>query len=439
LPADPLQDSDVAGARSHGGSECEENGDHATDDAVTTFSIGDLVQIHGLQSDAGAWLNGQHGRIVGRNEATGRWCVSFQGSAEGKQLKECNLRLAAGAEPLAGSTFDGQGCLAAEDGVTMFSIGDLVQIHGLESDTGARLNGQRGSVTGRNEATGRWCVRLQDSAEGKQLKDCNLRPAPDAGPHVQSTFEEQRCHAADDEITTLSIGDLVQIHSLQSESGARMNGQRGRIVGRNEATGRWHVSLQGSAQIKQLKQCNLHPVLDTNGASAAVDRASSGSSKTTGEDQRRPDCIEVVGAGEHDANGIYVWTASTQRYHKDSGRGDGDYYTVNPPGVKESESRASIGYCPPGERAEMEALVRLMNQGVDEEESRNLRGWTLRLLSQRGNSSDLYVAPGGASASPPHIGWECSALSSTRHQPAPTLRFCYNAPSSTWGLSSSKF
>lgn len=51
----------------------------------------------------------------------------------------------------------------------------------------------------------------------------------------------------------------------------------------------------------------------------------------------RPDRVEVIGAGDRDANGSYIWTAGKQRYYKESGRGDGDYYTINPPGVKEAE------------------------------------------------------------------------------------------------------
>lgn len=247
--------------------------------------------------------------------------------------------------------------------------------------------------------------------------------------------------------TIFAIGAFVQVHSLMSKAGAALNGQNGRIVGRNGATGRWCVSFQGSADRwrRELKECNLRPVPVTNASSAATSQSAKEFAKIVGEaecqamaveraveaDQKvdsvkeskfRPDRVEVVGAGDRDANGGYIWTAGKKRYYKESGRGDGDYYTINPAGVKESETRCSIGFCPPEDMDELRALVQFLNQSMDKKEKQNSRGWTLRLPSQRGNASDIYVAPGSAAAPPPESGWECCHVFGDLL--APTLRLC---------------
>lgn len=245
--------------------------------------------------------------------------------------------------------------------------------------------------------------------------------------------------AASPSSTIFAIGAFVQAHSLMGKAGAALNGQNGRIVGRNGATGRWCVSFQDSADRwrKELKECNLRPLPVTNASSAAISQSAKAECQATTveravkadqkvdsvkESKFRPDRVEVVGAGDRDANGIYIWTAGETRYYKESGRGDGDYYTINPPGVKESETRCSIGFCPPEHMDRTGALVQFLNQSMDKKEKQNSRGWTLRLLSQRGNASDIYMAPGSAAAPPPESGWECchkrfagSATMSVKH------------------------
>lgn len=246
---------------------------------------------------------------------------------------------------------------------------------------------------------------------------------------------------------TFAMGDPVQVHSLVSEAGAALNGQYGRIVGRNMTTGRWRVSVQGIAEGKQLKECNLCLAAASSALSSSTVQIANEISKTEGkakdqhktceravqagknldsvrDSELRPDRVEVLGAGHGDANGSYIWTADKQRYYKDSGREDGDFYTINPPGVKEAESRLRYGWCPPEDMNGMNAFVQYFNKCMDDEEKHNSRGWTLRLLSQRGNASDIYVAPGSAAAPPPVSGWECTRLLQDLRRPAPTLRLC---------------
>lgn len=52
---------------------------------------GDIVEVHGLTTDAGLTLNGFRGKLLSHDGATGRWCVKFDAGSTSKKIKECNL------------------------------------------------------------------------------------------------------------------------------------------------------------------------------------------------------------------------------------------------------------------------------------------------------------------------------------------------------------
>merc|ERR1712176_846400 len=58
----------------------------------------------------------------------------------------------------------------------------------------------------------------------------------------------------------MGAGACVKVHSLVSEEGRKLNGQKGWLLERTESTNLWRVSLDGSGEdgsIKQLKEENL--------------------------------------------------------------------------------------------------------------------------------------------------------------------------------------
>mmetsp|Transcript_73005 Transcript_73005/g.163913 ORF Transcript_73005/g.163913 Transcript_73005/m.163913 type:complete len:136 (+) Transcript_73005:2-409(+) len=94
---------------------------------------GDHVVVSGLTSEGGRQLNGRRGIVVMRKGD--RFEVRF-GSGQVSALKPCNLKKLA------------------------LKPGDLVEVHGLASDSGDKLNGWKGTIERYVEDTGRFEVRF---------------------------------------------------------------------------------------------------------------------------------------------------------------------------------------------------------------------------------------------------------------------------------------
>eukprot|EP00411_Alexandrium_monilatum_P021036 CAMPEP_0175223464 /NCGR_PEP_ID=MMETSP0093-20121207/21347_1 /TAXON_ID=311494 /ORGANISM="Alexandrium monilatum, Strain CCMP3105" /LENGTH=370 /DNA_ID=CAMNT_0016517071 /DNA_START=42 /DNA_END=1154 /DNA_ORIENTATION=+ len=172
----------------------------------------------------------------------------------------------------------------------LFEIGDCVEVSGLESEAGRKLNGQVGVISSWNEETGRFDVRFGLEKE-VSLKPSNLKK-PDlvAGDCVEvsglesesgktlngqkgfitSFVEEEDCYQVcfeperrvslkpeNVERPPLGVGDSVEVCGLESESGKLLNGQRGVITQRVEDTGRFQVGFISPEKVVNLKPENL--------------------------------------------------------------------------------------------------------------------------------------------------------------------------------------
>jgi len=111
---------------------------------------GEIVEVSGLTSDAGKHLNGQKGVVLNCSEADGR----------------AEVRLAKGLKRL---KFESLTRMDWADGDRV-----LVEVSGLESESGKQMNGQRGFIRDRDPATGRYDVRINKDKILK-LKPENLR------------------------------------------------------------------------------------------------------------------------------------------------------------------------------------------------------------------------------------------------------------------------
>lgn len=111
---------------------------------------GDVVEVSGLSSAAGKQLNGGQGVVLQGPAAEGRAEVRL--AAGLKSLRPENLRVL---DLASGDRF-------------------LVEVAGLQSDTGRALNGQRGIATSRSHETGRFEVKLSKD-KTVSLKPENLR------------------------------------------------------------------------------------------------------------------------------------------------------------------------------------------------------------------------------------------------------------------------
>jgi len=193
-------------------------------DAEAALALGGDVEVHGLESGAGQQLDGQGGTLIGLPAASGRFDVLLWSGKRVSLKAECVRRL--GTVP----------CCRVEDvdasgAAGQFSIGAAVEVHGLESESGRAMNGQRGIVARFHGEAGRFEVRL---AQGKLAK---LKPG---------------------NLTNLGVEacDHVEVCGLQSETGQQLNGQRGTVLGFLEEKGRFEVRFAG-AKLVSLRPENL--------------------------------------------------------------------------------------------------------------------------------------------------------------------------------------
>jgi len=232
-------------------------------EAAAMFRPDDLAEVVGLDTPMGRDLNGKVGTVVEDPETPpDRVKVRFElggpgGGLRHQTLKPAHLRRVtlagltdtqraqlgrladaggAGAGAEAGDEFTRVDLAVAGAGVPErgpglpVSPGDVVEVSGLASEAGRRINGQKGVVL--QCADGRAEVRLPSGP--KKLKFENLAGIDFAG------------------------GDRlwVEVFGLQSESGRAMNGQRGFATSRSDETGRFEVKLSKDKKVS-LKPDNL--------------------------------------------------------------------------------------------------------------------------------------------------------------------------------------
>eukprot|EP00747_Dinoflagellata_sp_TGD_P103088 gnl/TRDRNA2_/TRDRNA2_168856_c1_seq2.p1 gnl/TRDRNA2_/TRDRNA2_168856_c1~~gnl/TRDRNA2_/TRDRNA2_168856_c1_seq2.p1 ORF type:complete len:485 (+),score=87.46 gnl/TRDRNA2_/TRDRNA2_168856_c1_seq2:121-1575(+) len=115
------------------------------------FVEGSRVLVNGLTSESGKELNGRYAQVISE-EPSGRVIVEFSDGSQ-KALKPERLQI--------------------QEQTSMTQPGVYVQVRGLTSDAGRRLNGQIGQVVS-EEPGGRVVVELQNSGDKKSLKPENL-------------------------------------------------------------------------------------------------------------------------------------------------------------------------------------------------------------------------------------------------------------------------
>jgi len=215
------------------------------------YEPNDLVEIHGLTSEAGKDLNGKTGMVM--NVAEGgerleiRMVLERHLNGKEKRVKTVNLKpdnlrrpgeKPVGPEPMGHVDLhvDPKDLGEANPSLPV-QPGEIVEVAGLTSDAGRPLNGQKGLVLSCSVAEGRAEVRL---AKGlKRLKFENLTKMDWAG------------------------GDrvLAEVVGLESDGGKQMNGQRGFIRDRDAETGRYDIRINKD-KILKLKPENLRLIIN---------------------------------------------------------------------------------------------------------------------------------------------------------------------------------
>jgi len=141
-------------SRSRGSSSSSSSSSRSRSKPAPRFYIDDRVEVFGIESESGRILNGRIGVVIQYIEESGRYEVKF------------------GPEQIA--LLRGEKLRKPKDGKARFTVDDSVEVFGLTSEAGTKLNGQRGVVVCFQEATSRYEVRL-GADKLTSLKPENLR------------------------------------------------------------------------------------------------------------------------------------------------------------------------------------------------------------------------------------------------------------------------
>jgi len=161
---------------------------------VEPLQVGEEVEVHGLESENGKLLNGKTGTLTVFLEDKGRWQVelapdhvvslkpaNLQRVQQEQQEEEQQEEEEAPAEEKKEEQAEAPAPPAPKpDGDGTFKVGDRVEVQGLQSESGSKLNGQVGHITEYLVDKGRFQVQLED-ADAVSIKPANLKsrsPAP---------------------------------------------------------------------------------------------------------------------------------------------------------------------------------------------------------------------------------------------------------------------
>mmetsp|Transcript_41608 Transcript_41608/g.120487 ORF Transcript_41608/g.120487 Transcript_41608/m.120487 type:complete len:849 (-) Transcript_41608:304-2850(-) len=255
------------------GTSVPDEGKPAAEREGEAFLEGEAVLLRGLSSADGQKLNGQRGRVMRFVLEKARFEVRLD-SGDVLNVKPGNLQRpdegageaekAQGAAPATAAEEAPPDAASKEEAHTpeaALQLGDTVEVFGLESEGGRRLNGKRGVLKNYDEAKARFQVDIESGALSS-LKPSNLRKVDplQGGPAAQSAGAAM----AD---TGFSLGDVAQVCGLSSEAGAKLNGQRGFVVLYDDSTGRLELRCQSGNAVR-VKPINLQLVRSPASASA---------------------------------------------------------------------------------------------------------------------------------------------------------------------------
>lgn len=181
-------------------------------------------------------------------------------------IREAKLRVAAAIKAATAAGVSQQELLEAtkppeepsqEGDDEVVKVGDQVEIFGLTSEGGSKLNGKRGLAQSFVEDKGRFQIELgPDSVVS--VKPTNLRKIRETKPSSTEEPPEAKPEAKpeEDPARPLAAGDRVEVFGLESESGSKLNGRSGTIVEHLADKDRFKVQLTAE-EIVSIKPANL--------------------------------------------------------------------------------------------------------------------------------------------------------------------------------------
>mmetsp|Transcript_120547 Transcript_120547/g.218987 ORF Transcript_120547/g.218987 Transcript_120547/m.218987 type:complete len:722 (-) Transcript_120547:58-2223(-) len=239
-PLRPLQDYEPLTADLGILEICSPEDQATIQDSDALLKVGDDVEIHDRYSRWG----GPMGTIVECIDDRKRFRVWRWTCTEGLVIHELELDALKRACEEDLDEVIVKSASIFQTSALQFPIDSLVQVSGLESESGKMLNGQKGVVATYLEDVGRYEVIL---------------------PNKRAKLKPENLSA-----TSIQCFDRVLVCGLESEGGRQMNGQTATVVRLIEDTGRFEVRLS-SGKLVGLKLDNLKR-LDGNGVSIDEDQ-----------------------------------------------------------------------------------------------------------------------------------------------------------------------
>eukprot|EP00933_Yihiella_yeosuensis_P006966 TRINITY_DN111823_c0_g1_i1.p1 TRINITY_DN111823_c0_g1~~TRINITY_DN111823_c0_g1_i1.p1 ORF type:complete len:264 (+),score=59.89 TRINITY_DN111823_c0_g1_i1:59-850(+) len=232
---------------------------------------GVIVEINGLQSEAGKAQNGKKGILKNFLEDKGRWEVDL-GNGKIMSLKADNLVRTQVKSRWAQASAEEEAAKAAEETAKLpFKPGQRVEVFGLESESGRKVNGKSGLVIKYLPEKGRFQVELglenPMSLKPENLREVSATPTPTPTAPTQLGPKNGSAPSASTEgeaavewppSLPFKLGNCVEVFGLDSETGKEINGEKGIVTGYDKTKDR--VQVRVGDDIKSLRSTNLRKV-----------------------------------------------------------------------------------------------------------------------------------------------------------------------------------
>lgn len=264
--------------------------------------IEDLRENCGGKQEFGKWVGELVGRKCGpiyeKHEASHEW--QMEKTAEFAEKDERILKQHRRFEEI----------LSYESlGPMKIQKGDCMEVHGLQSESGKLLNGQKCTLRGYDEQKGRYEVRFVPE-KLMHIKPDNLKRLDDKEIllSVQSQILDQLyTKAATDKLDGLR-DQCSSSGEFQHTSGEFLGGLMGPIFDRHGVDGEW---LQQTTE-------RLAPEVPEASANLARYEELTGFGKLGGADVQKGDCVRVSGLTKEEQSGVYALHGLVRGYDREN-------------------------------------------------------------------------------------------------------------------------
>lgn len=264
-------------AQSDNGHAQPENAESRSSNAQQTFLVGSRVEVKGLESESGMKLNGRVGHITEYLSDKERYKIQLS-VEEHVSIKEANL---IPRSPLPRQDGSASSSSSSDDEDARKKVEEKKRKKEAKQNFSSKKAKKDKKTKTADDALDRLLGNAQ--YEETQAQKAARKAGEAAAKAAAEASEKAAAWAAAEMAKALHPGDRVEVHSLQSESGKKLNGKTGVVKRFIAEKGRWEVDLF-QASLQSLKPDNLKRLGrgsssgDSSGGSAFINNDYSGPS-----------------------------------------------------------------------------------------------------------------------------------------------------------------